>query len=43
MELGEALELIDRSRELLSKESNILHIQVRCFARSFKCPHPAFR
>lgn len=27
MELGEALELIDRSREVLSKEPNILHIQ----------------
>ena len=31
MELGEALELIDRSREVLAKESNILHIEVRLF------------
>jgi len=29
MELGEALELIDRSREVLAKERNILQIEVR--------------
>ncbi len=28
MELGEALELIDRSREVLAKERNILQIEV---------------
>lgn len=40
MELGEVLELIDQSREVLMKEKNVITVQVRRRSPTMEMRHP---